>query len=164
MILIAFIIQGRFEMDLQQYQMIAKQEANPDLTRQEALSNWSLGLLTKADLVEQHVKEHLSSGAPLSPNLLMDLLGELIWNYVRLVEELKLSAHHILIRNLATLHAQCSENYFSHQREQIGAFELALPNLDNDSVGTTQSKCLLWQTAPEQLTSTNPLKEDSLPL
>ncbi len=92
-------------MDLQQYQMIAKQAANPVLTRQEALSNWSLGLLAKAGLVEQHVKDHLSHDATLSPILLMDLLGELILNYVMLVEELDLSTHQILIRNLATLHA-----------------------------------------------------------
>lgn len=111
-------------MNLQQYQMIAKRAANPDLIRQEALSNWSLGLLTKAGMVEQHVKDHLSLGAPLSPSLLMDRLGELIWNYVMLVEELNLSTHHILIRHLATLHAQHLESYGSYQREQASAFEL----------------------------------------
>ena len=111
-------------MDLQQYRMIAKQAANPVLTRQEALSNWSLGLLMTAELVEQHVKEHLSLGVPLSPSLLMDRLGELIWNYVMLVEELNLSTHHILVRNLATLHAQYIESQGSYQREQIRAFEL----------------------------------------
>jgi len=111
-------------MDLQQYQMIAKQAASPDLTRQEALSNWSVGLLTKAGVVEQHVKDHLSHGAHLSPSLLMDRLGELIWNYAMLVEELNLSTHQILIRNLATLHAQYFESYGAYQREQTRVLEL----------------------------------------
>ena len=98
-------------MTLSEYQKLAMQSLNPELSQKDVLLNGVMGLCGEAGEAIDVVKKHLMQGHPLDRDHLAEELGDIAWYLAETAHALDLSLEDIFSANIAKLKRRYPEGF-----------------------------------------------------
>jgi NTP pyrophosphatase (non-canonical NTP hydrolase) len=94
-----------------EYQRLAMNTLNPDLSRQDVLINAVMGLCGESGEAIDLVKKHLHQGHPLDKEKLLKELGDIAWYLAEAAYALDTPLDTVLEQNIAKLKARYPEGF-----------------------------------------------------
>lgn len=90
-------------MNFNDYQNKAVSFKAGDLSHNEAIAIWALGIAGEAGEVAEHIKKHLGHGHPLDTEEIREELGDVLWYVAVLSNELFIDLNEVAEKNIQKL-------------------------------------------------------------
>lgn len=98
-------------MNFNEYQKLASTTANKNITFNEALCNWSMGLAGEVGEFTELLKKQVFHGKPASMDALVKELGDVLWYLANAAECLGIDLQTIADANIAKLKARYPQGF-----------------------------------------------------
>lgn len=98
-------------LGLNEYQTLANVTKNKDISYDQALTNYALGLTGEAGEVADIIKKHVFHGHTLDKEELIKELGDVMWYLATLASTLDVTIEEIACRNVAKLQRRYPEGF-----------------------------------------------------
>ncbi len=98
-------------MHLEEYQDAVTRTMNKKAPREQALSNYAMGLAGESGEVLEMLKKHIYHGHTLSSTEMKKELGDVLWYLTAIAEELEIDMPEVASRNVRKLQARYPDGF-----------------------------------------------------
>lgn len=98
-------------MNFNEYQDLATRTANQNMSVDQALCNWAMGLCGEAGEYTDEIKKHVFHKKPLNVTNCLKELGDVLWYVAQCARTLNVSLEQIAKENIEKLKARYPEGF-----------------------------------------------------